>query len=229
MENLHEINTNIVKNLTYYRKSAGLTQAELAEKINYSDKSISKWESGNGVPDIYILIQLAKLYGVTVNDLVYGDAEKKTVDVKKKTFGARLLIMLLSTGIVWLVATCLFVILELTVASDWSGLIFLYATVANAIVLLVYACIWKYRLLIFICVSTIIWMSITSIYCTVNTVLVVTGGSLKSLWCLFLVGIPLQILEIFWMFFRYTLQTTVTKIKNIASKKKKLNHQQKGK
>ena len=86
MENLHEINANIVKNLTYYRKSAGLTQAELAEKINYSDKSISKWESGNGVPDIYILIQLAKLYGVTVNDLVYGDAEKKTVNLKKKAF-----------------------------------------------------------------------------------------------------------------------------------------------
>ena len=52
MENTNEINRKIAKNLTYYRKAAGLTQAELAEKINYSDKSVSKWESGNGVPDI---------------------------------------------------------------------------------------------------------------------------------------------------------------------------------
>ena len=54
MENVNEINRKIGKNLACYRKAVGLTQAELAEKINYSDKSVSKWESGNGVPDVYI-------------------------------------------------------------------------------------------------------------------------------------------------------------------------------
>ena len=70
MENINEINQNLAKNLAYYRKASGWTQAELAEKINYSDKSVSKWESGNGVPDLYILLRLAELYGVTLNDLV---------------------------------------------------------------------------------------------------------------------------------------------------------------
>lgn len=71
MENLDTTNQRIAKNLIRYRKAANLTQAELAQKINYSDKSVSKWESGNGVPDIYILLKLAELYGVSVNDVVY--------------------------------------------------------------------------------------------------------------------------------------------------------------
>ena len=74
MENLDTTNQRIAKNLIRYRKAANLTQAELAQKINYSDKSVSKWESGNGVPDIYILLKLAELYGGSVNDLVYESA-----------------------------------------------------------------------------------------------------------------------------------------------------------
>ena len=56
---------NIAKNLSSLRKSAGLTQAELGEKLTYSDKSISKWERGDGLPDLLVLDKLAELYGVT--------------------------------------------------------------------------------------------------------------------------------------------------------------------
>ena len=52
MDNISEINQKVAKNLIAYRKAAGLTQAEVAEKIHYSDKSVSKWESGNGIPDV---------------------------------------------------------------------------------------------------------------------------------------------------------------------------------
>ena len=64
----------IANNIVYYRKQLELTQSQLAEKINYSDKAISKWERGEGVPDIFILKQLADLFHVTVNDLL---SEKK--------------------------------------------------------------------------------------------------------------------------------------------------------
>jgi len=70
MENITSINARIAQNLTLYRKAANLTQAELAEKINYSDKSVSKWESGNGVPDVYILLKLAEIFKVTLDELV---------------------------------------------------------------------------------------------------------------------------------------------------------------
>ena len=44
----------LAKNLAYYRKASGLTQLELAEKFNYSDKSVSKWERGEGFPDVFV-------------------------------------------------------------------------------------------------------------------------------------------------------------------------------
>lgn len=201
MENSIEINQRIAKNLTHYRKAAGLTQAELAEKINYSDKSVSKWESGNGVPDIYTLMQLAELYGVTLDTLV-GDGTP--VAVEKKTKSLHWLIMLLSSGIVWLVATCFFVMMQLLAPGKGWWLAFVYAVPVNAIVLLVYASIWKYRTLNFICVSVIIWLVLTCLYLTVHIISTArgVGGNLGPLWILFLLGIPLQVLEILWVFFR---------------------------
>ncbi len=202
MENSTEINRKIAKNLTYYRKTAGFTQAELAEKINYSDKSVSKWESGNGVPDIYTLIQLAELYGVTIDTLL-GDGAP--VRVQKKTKSMRVLIMLLSSGIVWLVATCIFVGMQFFAGSFPWWIVFLYAIPVNAIVVLVYAAMWKYKTLNFLCVSTIIWLGFTCLYLTIKFIAISNGKlprEIGPLWTIFLLGIPLQILEILWVFFR---------------------------
>ncbi len=197
MENSIEINRKLAKNLTYYRKAAGFTQAELAEKINYSDKSVSKWESGNGVPDIYTLVQLAELYGVTLDTLL-GDGAP--VRVQKKTRDLRTLIMLLCSGIVWLVATCFFVTMQLLSPGGAWWLAFLYALPVNAIVLLVFACIWKYKVLNFVSVTCIIWTTFTCIYLTMKEFAL--GEDLGPLWSIFLLGVPLQVLEILWVFFR---------------------------
>ncbi len=205
MENTNEINRIIAKNLTYYRKAAGLTQAELAEKINYSDKSVSKWESGNGIPDVYTLMQLAELYGVTLNAFVGKEEPKPEPPIseqKPKNRGLHILIMLLSSGIVWLVATCLFVALQIFDPSLPAWISFVYAVAINAIILVVYASIWKYRLLNFFSVSILVWMTLTSVYLTGRLIAVYNGASFDGLWCLFLLGVPLQILEILWVFFR---------------------------
>ena len=213
MENISEINQKIAKNLAYYRKTAGLTQAELAEKINYSDKSVSKWEQGNGVPDIYILMKLAALYRITLNELVGEDVPEQSQHAKK-TKGLKILIMLLSSGIVWLVATCLFVALRLISpqGQDW-WLVFIYAIMANAIVLIVYACIWKYRLINFLSISTLIWTAITCLYLTISAVSSGAGTRLTALWCIYLIGIPLQVLEVLWVFFRTLFRKNKNKFK----------------
>ena len=209
MENTNEINQKIAKNLIYYRKAANLTQAELAEKINYSDKSVSKWESGNGVPDVYTLLQLSKLYGVSLNELVGEDppASAPAPQKAKASMGLRTLIMLLSSGIVWLVAILAFVALQ--IASPNGGawwLAFLYAVVVNAIVVVVYASIWKQRILDFIAISTLIWTSLAAVYLTVRELAAYAGGEYGALWLVFLLGIPLQALEILWTFFRTLLR-----------------------
>jgi len=203
MDNNNEINQKIAKKLIHYRKAAGLTQAELAEKINYSDKSVSKWESGNGVPDVYTLLQLANLYGVSINAFV---DDETPIQQQKETRGLHLLIMLLSSGIVWLVASWVFVSFRLWKPGYAWWLAFIYAVVANAVVLLVYASIWHHRILNFICVTAIIWVTLLSIYLSVRIFAGNSGLVLDGLWCVFLLGIPLQVLEVLWVFFRTLLR-----------------------
>lgn len=218
MENISEINSRIAKNLTYYRKAAGLTQAELAEKISYSDKSVSKWEQGNGVPDIYILLQLAELYGVSVNDIVGNGVPTPP---KRRVAGLRFLIMLLSSGIVWLVATCVFVLIKLIAPALDAWLAFIYAIPVNAILLIVFTGVWRYRFLRFISISALIWTAILSFYLTLRILAQSFGWDHDGYWLLFLLGIPLQCLEIFWESFR-------AKFKKYYSKIKKTKKQPKG-
>lgn len=68
-------NETIAENLVLYRKLHGMTQAELADAIGYSNKSVSKWERGEGTPDIFLLLLLSEIYGITVSELV-GQTEK---------------------------------------------------------------------------------------------------------------------------------------------------------
>ena len=68
-------NEIIAENLILYRKLHGMTQAELADAVGYSNKSVSKWERGEGTPDIFLLLLLSEIYGITVSELV-GQTEK---------------------------------------------------------------------------------------------------------------------------------------------------------
>ena len=199
MDNNNEINQKVAKNLIIYRKAAGLTQAEVAEKIHYSDKSVSKWESGNGIPDVYTLVQLAELYGVSINAFLDEEGEIRR---QTKSRWLHVLIMLLSSGIVWLVAIFSFAILQIVHPQGAWWLLYLYAVLANAIVLLVYASIWKHRIINFLSVTTIIWMALACCYLTVC----VFVSDIAWLWCIFLIGVPLQVLEILWTFFRSLLR-----------------------
>lgn len=206
MDNCNELNQKIAKNLSYYRKACGFTQAELALKINYSDKSISKWESGNGAPDIYILTELAKLFGVTVNDLI-GEKPKK---VANKSKGLHILIMLLSCVMGWLIATGFFVAMQIWKPGQPWWLAFLYAVTSNAILLIVYASIWRYRLLNFVATSLLIWSAIICFHLTFAMIAQLNGNYYGGLWCVYLLGIPLQVLEVLWSFFRYVFKKRKT-------------------
>ena len=75
-------NNSVAKNLVMYRKNKNLTQMELAEKINYSDKVISKWERGESLPGIEALKNLADFYEITVDDLI---SKRDIIKENKKT------------------------------------------------------------------------------------------------------------------------------------------------
>ena len=68
----------VAKNLIELRKSRKLTQSDLAEMLNYSDKTISKWENGDSLPDIAVLAALTDIYGITLDDLVHANAAERS-------------------------------------------------------------------------------------------------------------------------------------------------------
>ncbi|MBQ5711184.1 MAG: helix-turn-helix transcriptional regulator, partial [Oscillospiraceae bacterium] len=72
---MEDIKSVIAKNITQLRQAAGMTQSELGEKLNYSDKSVSKWERAESIPDVAVLKQLADLFGVKLDDLLREEPE----------------------------------------------------------------------------------------------------------------------------------------------------------
>ena len=67
---MNDLKDVIAKNLTELRTHARLTQLQLAEMLNYSDKAVSKWERGDAIPDIRVLVRISEIYGVSLDDIV---------------------------------------------------------------------------------------------------------------------------------------------------------------
>ena len=137
MKNKEQFNLVVAKNIAKYRKYHGLTQASLAEKLNYSDKAVAKWESGESLPDSYVLYQISQIFGITLNDLL-SDKKRAKMPINKLR---SIIIPLLADCIVWLVALIAFITLS---AFDISGriwLCFLTAVPVSFILFLVFASI----------------------------------------------------------------------------------------
>lgn len=190
----------LAKNLAYYRKASGLTQLELADKFNYSDKSVSKWERGEGFPDIFVLKSLADFYGITVDD--FYQSEHKAVKVSQNKKRKQTYLKLLSIGINWLVIVLTFFLLNTLLtrfapdATFEPWLTFIYGTLTTGIILLVWEFIYHNRFLRMIATSIIIWTAALSLFLTFLVVMKL------SLPLLFVVAIPLEVLEIIWYLFR---------------------------
>jgi transcriptional regulator with XRE-family HTH domain len=157
----------IAANLIYYRKLNNMTQTELAERINYSDKSVSKWERASGVPDIFVLSLLAKLYGVSVSDFL----EEKGPEYQLPSPGKntpRIIIFLLGSGIAWLVATIVFTGLRLFIPSfEKAWLAFIFAIPVCGIIAVVFSFLWWRIAVQLLSVSLLLWSLALCIQLTV--------------------------------------------------------------
>lgn len=190
-----ELGQIIGKNITRLRKTANMTQLELAEKLNYSDKSVSKWEQGNGIPDVRILMQIAELFGVTLDDLVHEQREHKLMP-KTLRLIRRTVIISCSALLVWLVAVVAFVLIRILAPElDFTWLAFVYAVPVSLVVVLIFACVWKYKWLRMVSISVIIWTTLACVYITIYACV----GLIPYTWLIFLIGIPLQLLTFFFL------------------------------
>lgn len=146
------IRENFSRNLAFYRKAANKTQLELANELNYSDKSVSKWERGEGIPDLEVAAQIANILGIGVSDLIADKVKRRILITRNKA-----LITGLSVGIVWLVAAILFFLFQFVLPDIRSWLVFIYALPISAIVSIVFSGIWWKRIHILLSVSLLIW------------------------------------------------------------------------
>lgn len=205
--NNDEVKKNISENLVKYRTASGLTQSALAQKINYSDKSVSKWERGDGTPDVFVLNMLADFYGVKVDDFL-TDVDKSPASEKPKLQKHKhIIINLLAVGLVWLVAVTLFFLLNLILGvfkidCGHNAVVFLFAIPATGIVQTVFSELWWSKLSTLIAVSVIIWGCVATIFIT----FISFGFNFEGRDKIFLISAVLQVLAILWFFLRKVKQ-----------------------
>lgn len=179
----------VAENITKLRTSRGMTQAQLGEQLNYSDKSVSKWERGESLPDVYVLKTIADLYGVTVDWLlsehdVEEAAPSSEEEEKPRRYSRRFVTLTVIAGI-WALAVLIFVILWILGSVNW--IIFIYAVPVTMITMLVLNSVWGTRTNNLYIISAMVWGILCSVYLAFLD---------RNWWQLFLIGLPAQIIII---------------------------------
>ena len=182
----------VAKNIAQYRKAHHDTQLDLATKLNYSDKSVSKWERGESLPDVYILSQIAELYGVSVSALI-GEIQPP----KESKPHYHMFILLLSLALTMAVATLLFSMFMICKDDYPAWMFFVYALPVCSIICIVFTSLWWGILWQGVSVSALIWTLGLSLYLSFE---------LENVSLIFLVCAALQVLTLLWEGFRKFLQ-----------------------
>lgn len=178
----------IGKNISLYRKAHRDTQAVLGQKLNYSDKAVSKWERGESLPDIYVLSRIADLYGVTVGNLI-GETKP---EIQASPY-MRLFLFLFSAAFTYVIATVLIVAFEIADVHFNTWLFLLYGSALVALQAVVCSMMWWNLWWQLLAWSALIWLGGLTFFLTVPGIL-----AAKS----FLICAALQVFVTFWILYR---------------------------
>ena len=187
---LSELKLISASNIIKLRSGAGLTQAELGEKLNYSDKTISKWERGEAIPDAYVLTQMAEIFGVSVDYLLSShDAwespeqqEEKERKQEEHRYSVNMIIAISVLG-VWTMALTIFVMLWLFDIILWET--FVVALPVSILTYMVLICVFRRRRQLQFVIAAFVLSLFILLYFTLP---------MQKPWQLFLIAIPAEIL-----------------------------------
>ena len=196
MEDLKDI---VAKNLVELRSRAGFTQLELATKINYTDKAVSKWERGEALPDIRVLIKLAEIYNISVDDIVSPHTVKK-IRPKMNIGKKRLLITALSVGLVWFIATLIFMGLFFAEVEK-AYLVFICAPFVCSIPLIVFSAMWGNWITDTLACSLLVWA-----LAVIFHVFVIAFTDFNRIFFIYVVAGVFELLIIWWFMLRRVLK-----------------------
>ncbi len=183
---MEETRLALASNLIKLRTGAGMTQAELGEKLNYSDKAVSKWERADALPDVLVLKQIGDLFRVSIDDLLNThDLWEKPKEQASKSFlhkySITAITMVAIAGI-WTLAVAVFAILWMLGHVVWS--VFVYAIPVTLITYLVLHSIWRGGKHNAYIVGALVFSIIGTIYIALLE---------YHLWQLFLVVVPAEV------------------------------------
>jgi len=189
---MNDIKSTTAKNISALRQKAGMTQLELAEKLNYSDKAISKWEHGDSLPDITVLAEIADLFGVSIDALVRGEKPAPAKAMEKPQSGRRNKIIVFSALLlVVFLALLTFVLIRLiSGGSLCPWIVFIYATPVGCIVWLVLNTLWFNKRRNYLIISLLTWSILMSIHLSLPTS--------ADAFLVYLLGIPGQAVILLW-------------------------------
>ncbi len=195
------------ENLIKLRKNKGITQVELADILKYSDKTVSKWETGETLPTIETLVKISDFYGISVDDLLRKPVDTQEIEETEKVIKLnKNVILSLAITSVFLIATSIFVgsILTNGASASKAFISFIWAAPISAFIYFLFTVFWyrKYRAL---ALSITTWALIAAIFINITVL-----GDNSNYWMLFLIGVPIQILIIF----THNLKYNSSKIKN---------------
>ena len=187
---LSELKLISASNIIKLRTRAGLTQAELGEKLNYSDKTISKWERGEAIPDAYVLTQMAELFGVTVDYLLSShDAwespeqqEEEEQRQAERHYSINVIIAISVLG-VWTMALTIFVMLWLFDIILWQT--FVVALPVSILTFMVLICVFRRRKHLQFVIAAFVLSMFILLYFTLP---------MQKPWQLFLIAVPAEVI-----------------------------------
>lgn len=195
-----DLKENIAKNLVELRTQAKLTQLQLAEMLNYSDKAVSKWERGEAIPDLRVLIRLSEIYGISLDDIVKGESVAPKVQPKRRISGVRAFIVAMAAVLVWFVATLVFMLFYFIIPThEYAYLVFVVAPLPTAIVFTVFSALWGNRLSNAVACSCILWSCALIIHVFVWKF----APSFKEIYFVWIVAAVFEILIILWFSYRW--------------------------
>ena len=217
---MEDIKRIVAQNIVSLRTSRNMTQLELAEQLNYTDKAVSKWERAESLPDVTVLKAIAAVFGVTVDYLLTDEhAPEEAVESEEAACdgpcdeqayaadaddgtpcapsGNKQTIAWLSVLLVWLIATFTYVLIALigpNVTGRW--LAFAYAVPVALIVWLVFNSVWFVPRRNYLIVSLLMWAIVAAVHLSF-----LAFG--KNIWLIYLVCLPGQLIILLWSRIQY--------------------------
>ncbi len=166
---IQEEKTIFAQNLAFFRKKLGLSQTALGNKIQYSNKNISKWEQGETIPDIFTIKKLAAIFNITVDTLINPLSEDNKNAITTKQVAPlkwKVYMLLLIDSIIFLSASIIFYIMKV---SEFSGFppsfIYIYILPIIDLSIFIFLCCINKRVNI-LTLSLIGWLTTLCIHLT---------------------------------------------------------------